>query len=70
MTRFSGLIPIFHYDLQVKPDYCCIREHIAGNSVAGIGTCIGIRIDKPSGCRVVIAGLEVIEAGFRIVIAV
>ena len=46
-----------------------IREHIARNSVAGIGTCVGIRIDESAGCGVVVAGLEVIEASFRIVIA-
>ena len=47
-----------------------IREHIAGNSVTGIGTAVDIRVDESAGCGVVIAALQIIEAGFRIVIAV
>ena len=44
----------------VIPTIC---KHIAGNSVAGIGTVVDIRVDESAGCGVVVAGLEVIEGG-------
>ena len=32
------------------------------------GTCVAVRIDESPDCGVIVAGLEVIEAAFRIVV--
>ena len=44
-----------------------ICEHICANE-ALTGACISICVDKPSDCRVVVARLQIVEAGFVIVV--
>ena len=44
-----------------------VREHIRSNKALA-SACVAIRIDEPSDCRVVVSALEIIEAGFVIVI--
>ena len=44
-----------------------ISKHIeAGEALAGAG--VSIRVDEPTNCRVIVAGLEVVEAAFVIVV--
>ena len=45
-----------------------VRKHIAGNCFAGISANVSIRVNKPPVCGVVVAGLEVVEAGFVVVV--
>ena len=54
---------INHYYGAIK----AIRKHVAADKTLP-GRCISVCIDKAAGGGVIVAGLEVIEAGFGVVI--